>query len=139
MVENICALHSPGHDPLHSPGSRVSLQHGSPPWNFPDLTVCSGSCEEPFLADARVLSHFGASSRLTTCSSWWQLPCCGVERPGQPCSGIFFCKKALWCRCRAASLDPASLRPSALCFLPPYQEPPPKPWRREGLSLTPAW
>ena len=139
MVENIYALYSPGHDPLQLPGSRVSLQHDSPPWNFPDLTICSGLCEEPFFADAGVLSHFGASSHLTTCSSMWQLPCCGVERSGQPSSGLFSARRPFGAGAWAASLDPASSRPSALCSLPPYQEPPPKPWRREGLSPTPAW
>lgn len=51
---------------LYLAGSRVSLQHGSPPWNVPTLTICSGSCEEPFLTDVRVLSHFGASGHLTS-------------------------------------------------------------------------
>lgn len=116
MVENICALYSPGHDPLYLAGSRVSLQH-SPPWNVPALTICSGSCEEPFFADVHVLSHFGASGHLTTCSSRWQLPCCGVERSGKPGSGLFSARRPFGEGVWAASLDPASLRPSALCSL----------------------
>lgn len=107
MVENICPARSPGHDPLHSPGSGVFLQHGSPPWKFPALRICCALCEEPFLADVHILSRFRASGHVACTETGGGCPAVGLSSVGSRFL-VFSARRPFNAGVWAALLDRAS-------------------------------